>query len=86
MHTPTVSDEVNIVNCTEGDVRLVDGPSANKGRLEVCIRQSWASVCNRLFGDKESQVVCGQLGYKRHGILIFLHVQKYDDGNSCAAI
>ena len=66
MYTLTVS-EVKIVNCTEGDVRLVDGPSANKGRLEVCIDQNWATVCNSGFGTEEGRAACAQLGYQRYG-------------------
>ena len=65
----TVSD-VKIVNCTEGEARLVNGSSANKGRLEICNDQSWATVCSSSFGYQESRVVCGQLGYQRYGILM----------------
>ena len=63
----SVSD-VEIVNCTEGEARLVNGPSANKGRVEICIDQSWATVCSSGFGHEESRVVCRQLGYQRYGI------------------
>ena len=66
-HIITVS-EVKIVNCTEGEARLVNGPSANKGRVEICIDQSWATVCITGFGHEESRVICGQLGYQRYGI------------------
>ena len=56
-----------IANCTDGEVKLVDGPSVSKGRLEVCINQAWATVCNYGFGIEESRVVCGQLGHQRYG-------------------
>ena len=62
---------LTIVNCTEEEIRLVDGPSANKGRLEVCINGSWATVCSRRFGAHERRVACAQLGYQRYyGIFI----------------
>ena len=64
-----VSD-VKIVNCTEGEVRLVNGSSPNKGRVEICIDQSWATVCSNGFDYRESRVICGQLGYQRYGILM----------------
>ena len=72
MHAYTLSGQnsANIVDCTEGEARLVDGPSANKGRLEVCISQSWASICGSGFGVEESRAVCSQLGYQRYGIKI----------------
>ena len=66
-HIITVS-EVKIVNCTEGEARLVNGPSTNKGRVEICIDRSWATVCRRGFGYEESRVICGQLGYQRYGM------------------
>ena len=62
-----IVSEVKIVNCTEGNVRLVDGPSANKGRLEVCIDKKWATVCNSAFGLEESRAACAQLGYQKYG-------------------
>ena len=62
---------LTIVNCTEEEIRLVDGPSANKGRLEVCINGSWATVCSIGFGTSERRVACAQLGYQRYyGIFI----------------
>ena len=63
----TVDSEVVIANCTDKDARLVDGPSASKGRLEVCVNHAWATVCRARFGILESTVVCGQLGFQRYG-------------------
>ena len=60
-----------IANCTDGEARLVDGLSLNKGRLEVCVNQAWATVCSSGFGVQESRVVCGQLGFQRYGIQYF---------------
>ena len=54
-------------DCTTGDVRLVDGPSPNKGRVEVCVNHAWASICRYSFDREEANVVCGQLGYLRNG-------------------
>ena len=59
--------EFEIANCTEGGVRLMDGPSPNKGRLEVCINQTWATVCRSGFGVEEARAACAQLGYQRFG-------------------
>ena len=64
----TANHDVAVANCTNGEVRLVDGPSTNKGRLEVCHNQAWTTVCNNGFGTEESRVICGQLGFQRYGI------------------
>ena len=32
-------------NCTDGDVRLMDGTVSNEGRVEVCYRGIWSSLC-----------------------------------------
>ena len=52
--------------CTNGTVRLVDGPVESAGRLEVCIHGVWGRVCGfkwyGLFGNY-SRVACRQLGY-----------------------
>ena len=53
--------------CTNGTVRLVDGPLESAGRLEVCIHGVWGRVCgydlyDSLYGNY-SRVVCRQLGY-----------------------
>ena len=56
--------------CNETDVRLVDGPAANTGRVEICLNGVWGSVCverywwHREHWDiREARVVCRQLGY-----------------------
>ena len=67
-HAVTVPHDIEIVNCNEGDIKLADGPSASKGRLEVCINRTWATVCSGGFGTEESIVACGQLGYQRYGM------------------
>ena len=45
-------------------VRLVGGPSAHEGRLEVYYNGSWATVCGDGFNDTDARVVCRALGYK----------------------
>ena len=55
-----------VQNCTNGTVRLVDGPVENAGRVEVCINGVWGTVCHRNvndWGNNDARVVCGQLGY-----------------------
>ena len=58
-------------SCTNGMVRLVDGPVESAGRVEVCINGVWGRVCFDLewlrlswaSAASDSRVVCRQLGY-----------------------
>ncbi|XP_070550976.1 scavenger receptor cysteine-rich domain-containing protein DMBT1-like [Ptychodera flava] len=48
---------------TDGDVRLVNGKTLNKGRLEIFHGVSWGTVCDDGFDEDEAKIVCRQLGY-----------------------
>ena len=51
-----------IVNSGEGEVRLVDGTDANRGRLEVYHNGEWGTVCDDNFNLNDARVACRQLG------------------------
>ena len=55
------------VDCTNGDLRLVNGQTSNEGRLEICINGVWGTVCDDFWGTPDAQVACAQLGYTRNG-------------------
>ena len=46
----------------EGEARLAGGPTANEGRLEICLGGMWGSVCDVNWGASEARVACRQLG------------------------
>ena len=54
----------------EGAVRLVGGSVAEEGRLEVCYRGRWGTVCSESWGVDDAKVVCNQLGYSTESELI----------------
>lgn len=56
-------------NCTDGDIRVVDGVSENEGRIEVCYNHVWGTVCNNSWSSVDASVFCGQLGYQPFGML-----------------
>ena len=51
-------------NCTNGDVRLVDGETNNEGRIEYCYYGEWSILCSKsnLYGQTASNI-CHKLGY-----------------------
>ena len=54
-----------VSNCTEGDIRLVDGNSTMEGRVEVCIQGVWGFITkSRSYRNRNiARVACRQLGY-----------------------
>ncbi len=51
-----------IDNCTNGDVRLVDGTEM-EGYVEVCIQSVWGTISDRYIFTAEANAICRQLGY-----------------------
>lgn len=53
-------------NCTDGDVRLMNGATESEGRVEICYNEVWGTVCSSAASDMEgfSNLVCKQLGYQ----------------------
>ena len=53
-------------NCNSGDIRLVDQTTellpTGAGRVEMCIKGNWGTICGQDWGQEEAVVVCNQLG------------------------
>ena len=50
-------------NCTDGDMRLMEGETEWEGRLEVCLSRRWGTVGDSEWTQINSHVVCNALGY-----------------------
>ena len=62
-----------IVECVDGEVRLMNGETITEGRVEVCLEGHWGTVCINLWTTKNTDVVCGQLGLLSSGIVYCRH-------------
>ncbi|CAL4061058.1 unnamed protein product, partial [Meganyctiphanes norvegica] len=62
------SEDVGLLCSDEMEIRLVGGPAANSGRVEVKLAGHWGTVCDDDFDDFDAQVVCRMLGYEGESI------------------
>lgn len=61
---------VHAVRCNHGQVRLVGGQSRFEGRVEVCVNETWGTVCDDFWSDTDAAVVCRVSGYSRFSKLL----------------
>ena len=72
-------------NCSDGDVRLVDGSMEYEGRVEVCINRVWGTVCSTSYRYNywdlnDAKVVCRQLGHQELGITVYTSSSTFGAG------
>ena len=48
-------------------MRLVGGANQTQGRVEVCISNTWGTICDDNWSSEDARVVCSQLGYPSEG-------------------
>ena len=53
----------NIDDCSDGDIRLVDGETESEGRVELCSSGRWGTVCDNQWTNNHTAVVCRHLGF-----------------------
>ena len=56
-----------IAPCITGQLRLVGGNLANEGRVEICMKNIWGTVCSDSWGSTDATAVCQELGYSTQG-------------------
>ena len=53
--------------CADGQLRLAGGNIPNEGRVEICMKNVWGTVCAVSWGSVDATVVCRQLNYSANG-------------------
>ena len=59
---------MHIVGCTDGAVRLVGGNNTGEGRVEVCMGNSFGTICDDLWNAPDASVVCRHLGFSQYSM------------------
>lgn len=57
----------NLAICEDGALRLVGGRNDSEGRIEVCYRENWGTICDDGFDTFDASVICRQLGFSQYG-------------------
>ena len=58
--------------CHDGDLRTV-GDNVFEGRLEICIKQEWGTICDDGWGNQDAMVACSRLGASRWGRCLLMN-------------
>lgn len=53
--------------CTSGDIHVSGGLSSSYGRVDLCVNQTWGTLCDSSWTDTAASVVCRQQGYSQYG-------------------
>ena len=65
LHFTSISFLVS--DCTDGDIKLVNGTTVMEGRVEICYNNTYHTVCDDQWDVLDAMVVCAQLGYNKTG-------------------
>lgn len=59
---------LSIAPCQEGTIRIQEGPSTG-GRAEVCVNNTWGTICGDFWDNNDASVFCRQLGFSPYGMM-----------------
>lgn len=66
---------IPLVACKNGYVQLVDNDldiflikdALSRGRVEICISETFQTICEDSWTNDDASVLCSELGFARHG-------------------
>ncbi len=47
--------------CSHGDVRIASETNQTEGRVEICLNNEWGTICDQMWDNMDTMVVCRQL-------------------------
>ena len=56
--------------CNNSEIRLSGSSYDFEGRVEVCVNETWGTVCDDAWDSNDAMVVCRQLMYSTNGMLV----------------
>ena len=63
IHTYICTSLPTSTACSDGQLRLMNSTASGEGRIELCINNTYGSVCDDQWGIKDAEVACKQLGF-----------------------
>ena len=58
-----------VAKCENGEIQLAGGQSDMEGRVEICMDETWGTVCDDSWQDVSANIACRQLGFSRYSKL-----------------
>ena len=52
-----------IDDCSNGDMRLINGLTEAEGRVEICTDGRWETLCGKYWTENNTVVVCRYFGF-----------------------
>ena len=67
---------LSLAFCEHGNVRIAGSSDPLVGRVEVCVHNTWGTICDDYWDDNDASVVCRQLKYPGEGMVLYMYICK----------